>query len=62
MDNIPKNLSKEELELVTDMLYTLRDFLKKKSIRSNSKTGQMMNELEIELQNIALKHLFNQRR
>lgn len=61
MSHIPKIATEEEFELVADMLHTLRDFLKKKSIKSNSKTGQMMNELEVELQNIALKHLFTKR-
>ncbi|GGD03748.1 hypothetical protein GCM10011573_36530 [Enterococcus wangshanyuanii] len=57
--NIP---TRKEFELTKDMLDTLSNFLKENSIRSNSSTGQLMNKLEIELQNVAIKHLKNSSR
>lgn len=62
MTDFPKIPTRKEFELTKDMLDTLNKFLKENSIRSNSSTGQLMNRLEIELQNVAIKHLENSSR
>lgn len=58
MPDSNKIATREEIMLVGDMLKTLQKFMKDNSITSKSETGQLMNKLEVELQNVAIKHLF----